>query len=255
MSPSVRHIARLCSNTPPGWLLLVLALGLALSPIRAEAGEPETVATTSLPNNRGTGFFVSGEGHFITANHVIGGCSTNAVLTPGGAMPTDLVARSKEMDLALIKTRSKPVSHGRFSVDPAQALRRTLSVTGYLTKGGLGSGSTTTGRFLGRTSARGGRFAIKAKDAIAGGNSGSPVVDYRGGIVGMLVARGQKDRRIGIAVDVFAITEFLSQSAVKIKTVPGGEHNPLAGGATSARAYTFPVLCLTPKKKNASDPN
>ncbi len=214
----------------------------------AAAAEPETIPTTSLPNNRGTGFFVTGEGHFITANHVIGGCSTNAVLTPGGAMPAELVSRSKEMDLALIKTRSKPVFHGRFNVDPAQAFRRTLSVTGYLTKGGLGSGSTTTGRFLGRTSARGGRFAIKAKDAIAGGNSGSPVVDYRGGIVGMLVARGQKDRRVGIAVDVFTITEFLSQSAIKIETVAGGEYNPLASGATVTRTYTFPVLCLAPKQ-------
>lgn len=219
------------------------------------AAEPEAAAEIPLPDNRGTGFFISGEGHFVTANHVIGGCNTNAVLTPGDVMPADLVARSKEKDLAVIKTRSRPAVHGRFSTDPTQAFRRALSVTRFLTKGGLGSGSTTTGRFLGRTSAHGGRFAIKVKDTIAGGNSGSPVIDYRGGIVGMLVARGQKDRRIGIAVDVFAITEFLSQSAIKIDTVPGGEYNPLAGGATLTRTYTFPVLCLMPKQQKASNPN
>jgi len=245
--PMQLTLIRSPSNAVFGWLLLALAALIAVTPLAAGVTAP-------LLKNRGTGFFISSEGHFVTANHVIGGCGTNAVLTPNGFMPADLVAQSKDKDLAVIKTRNKPDAYGRFTADPGQAFRRSLSVTRFLHKGGLGSGSTTTGRFLGKTSARGRRFAIKAKDTIAGGNSGAPVVDYRGGIVGMLVARAQKDARVGIAVDVFTITEFLSQSDIKIETVASGETNPLASGASFVRTYTFPVVCVPPKKKKDSNP-
>jgi len=210
---------------------------------------PLAVAATDLLKNQVTGFFVSGDGYFVTANHVAVGCRTPAVLTPFGFMAGDLVAQSNDLDVAVIKTRRKPDAYGRFSVDPSQSFRRALSVTRFLHKGGLGSGSTISGRFLGRTSAQGGRFAMRTKDTIAGGNSGSPVFDYRGGIVGMMVARARKDPRVGIAVDVFAITEFLSQSGINVETVAGGEYNPLAGGATATRRYTFPLVCL-PREKN-----
>jgi len=213
------------------------------------------LATASEPSrNLGTGFFISGEGHFVTASHVIGGCKSSAVLTPGGVMPADLVARSKEKDVAVIKTSGKTDAYGRFTADPRQAVRRALTVTRFLHRGGLASGSTTTGRFLGVTSAEGGRFAMRAKDKIAGGNSGAPVVDYRGGIVGMMVARAQKDARVGIAVDVFAISEFLSQSGIKIETVVGGEYDSPAGGGGFTRTYTFPVVCVAAEKKKESNP-
>ncbi len=67
----------------------------------------------------------------------------------------------------------------------------------------------------------------------------------------MVVARAKKDPRVGIAVDVFTITEFLSQSDIMIETVAGGEYNTLAGGASFARTYTFPVVCLPRTKKKA----
>ncbi len=233
-----------------GSAALVLVVGLMASPVRAADGsELETSVPVPPPNNRGTGFFVSGEGHFVTADHVIGGCATNAVLTPSGVIPADLVARSKDKDVAVIKARRVPAVYGLFSADPIRAFRRPLTVTRFLINGGLASGNTTTARFLGKTTAAGGRFAIRTKGKIAGGNSGAPVFDAQGAIVGMLVARAEKDRHVGVAVDVFSIAEFLSQSGVRVETSAGGGANPLAGGATVTRTFTFPVLCLRTEKK------
>lgn len=219
---------------------LLLTVWLAATPMRA-------VAATAPAKNLGTGFFVSGDGHFVTAGHVTGGCGTLGVSTPDGVMAADLVARSEDDDVAVIKTRRPSDVHGRFGADPARAFRRALTITRFLHEGGLGSGSTTTARFIGKTSARGGRFAIRARDTIAGGNSGAPVVDDGGGVVGMVVARARKDPRIGIAVDAFTITEFLSQSGVTIETI--GSAAPPAGGAAVARAYTFPMVCLRAEKE------
>lgn len=244
------------ANAVLRWLLLAFVASLAISAKHVTADtESNAAAMMPLPRNRGTGFFIDAEGNFLTANHVIGGCKTNSVLTPDGIIAADLVARSQQHDVAVIRTRNKPVFFGRFSANPAQEIRHPLTVRRFLTTGGLASASTTTGRFLGKTPVPNGHFALKTKDTIVGGNSGSPVIDDRGGIVGMLVARASKDRRVAIAVDAFTITAFLSRQGIKVETIAAGEYAPVARSVTDPREYTFAVLCITPKKNRELNPN
>jgi S1-C subfamily serine protease len=52
----------------------------------------------------GTGFLVSGQGHVLTANHVLGGSTAVFVRTPTGeVMPAQVLAVSQNLDVALIK--------------------------------------------------------------------------------------------------------------------------------------------------------
>jgi len=55
-----------------------------------------------------TGFFVSAEGHFVSAYHVLNNCPFAGIHTPNGVLIGDLVAGSEEDDLAVVKTNQRP---------------------------------------------------------------------------------------------------------------------------------------------------
>jgi S1-C subfamily serine protease len=210
--------------------------------------------TQQQPRNAGTGFFVSAEGHFISANHAIGSCRHPAVLTPEGLLPAAHISASKEKDVALIKTDRRPSSFGRFAANPMSASQHPLTVVRYRHDGGLGSRNTTAARFFSSIPSRDGAFAVETKQAIASGNSGAPIVSRDGAIVGMLVARAAQRPRIGIATDAFTLSEFLSHVGVEVETISENEDNPSAINTARAHLFTFPVVCAASKTDAGTRP-
>jgi TPR repeat protein len=59
--------------------------------------------TAHLPKSSGTGFFLSSDGYFLTANHVVEDASRIVVKTKHLAMAAQVVRVDKENDLALLK--------------------------------------------------------------------------------------------------------------------------------------------------------
>ena len=212
---------------------LSLLVGVSLSAAFAGhvvAAEPQPPAPQH-PRNAGTGFFVSAVGHFISANHAIGSCRHPAVLTPEGLLPSAHVSASKVKDIALIKTDLRPKSFGRFALNPIRAVQHPLMVVRYRHDDGLGSRNTTAAQFIGSIPSRHGAFALETSNAIAGGNSGAPVLGRDGAIVGMLVARAPQEPRIGIATDATTLSAFLSQAGVAVATISGTDDHPSSNTA------------------------
>lgn len=94
---------------------------------------------------------------------------------------------------------------------------------------------------------------LQISAAVQPGNSGGPLLDTSGQIVGMVAAKinalrfakatGNIPENINFAIKTGAIRDFLDNSAVAYETVaPGGELK-IAEIAGNARAYTLLISC------------
>jgi S1-C subfamily serine protease len=199
---------------------------------------------SAAPFNAGTGFFVSAEGDFVSAYHVIGDCRRPAILTPAGLLAARTVAGSATYDLAVARTEARPLLYAVFAGYGQRIAPTSWWVARFRACGGLGSRSIVEARQIPLPSGWDHLLAIEAADPIEGGNSGSPLIDGQGAIVGMVIARATEDARSALAVDAITLKGFLLGAGVRFETAT--ENLPLPDGLAGALAsqYTFPVHCL-----------
>ncbi len=173
-----------------------------------------TVRVYSLGGtSEGSGFVVSAEGHIVTNDHVVAGGPGKATVmfSDGSTAPGTVVGQDPESDIAVIKvarTGLKPVEFGDSDAlavgDPVLAIGSPLSLANTVTAGIVSALDRTmqAGEPGGPT-----RYyaAIQTDAAVNHGNSGGPLVDGAGRVVGVnstiksLVADGQEAGNIGLA--------------------------------------------------------
>ncbi|RJY09793.1 Do family serine endopeptidase [Aurantiacibacter aquimixticola] len=157
---------------------------------RAPQGNgPATREATSL----GSGFIVSADGYVVTNNHVVapGARATleevTVTLPDGTEYPAELIGTDPQSDLAVLKiSRGEPFPFVRFG-DSNQA-RVGDWVIAIGNPFGLG-GTVTSGivSALQRVTGQGGAFDsyIQTDAAINRGNSGGPLFDMQGNVIGI----------------------------------------------------------------------
>ncbi|MFJ8582692.1 S1C family serine protease [Micromonospora sp. NPDC093277] len=173
-----------------------------------------TIRMASLGGiSEGSGFVVSSDGHIVTNDHVVSGGSGKAtvIFNDGSSAPATVVGQDPESDIAVIKasrTGLTPVefgdSDGLAVGDPVLAIGSPLSLANTVTAGIVSALDRTmqAGEPGGPT-----RYyaAIQTDAAVNHGNSGGPLVDGGGRVVGVnstiksLVADGQEAGNIGLA--------------------------------------------------------
>ncbi|WP_281943137.1 S1C family serine protease [Micromonospora sp. AKA38] len=173
-----------------------------------------TIRVASLGGtSEGSGFVVSTDGHIVTNDHVVadGPGKATVVFNDGSTAAGTVVGQDPESDIAVIKvTRSglTPVQFGDSDAlavgDPVLAMGSPLSLANTVTAGIVSALDRTmqAGEPGGPT-----RYyaAIQTDAAVNHGNSGGPLVDGAGRVVGVnstiksLVADGQEAGNIGLA--------------------------------------------------------
>ncbi|QAU49886.1 S1C family serine protease [Bradyrhizobium guangzhouense] len=204
----------------------------------------------------GTGFVVSAAGHIVTNNHVIDGCSElKGNLTGEAAMVLRVVSADANNDLALLQ----PSSTATFK-DFARIRDRSFHsgdsvvAIGFPYHGLLTSDFTvTTGIVSSLSGMRNDTRFLQISAPVQPGNSGGPLFDTSGQIVGVVTAKlpglriaaltGDIPENINFAIKTGALRDFLDNSVVPYQTAePKGElKTPEIAG--NARAYTMLISC------------
>lgn len=226
-------------------LLRWLDVASAALPLPSPAAAALTFVD-AVPCNSGTGFFVSGDGDLLSAAHLLGKCTHAVAITADGVRFGRRIAVAEAYDIALFRFDGSVPAHAVFPAEALKLFWLPVTAVGLRSCGGLPSLRLNEGHAI-----AGGRqlpdtIGVLTEGAIVGGNSGSPVVDPGGRVVGMLVARSARGERLGYAVSADRLKAFLAANGV----TPTVEEESLSslfakvGAGAAAVPFTVGVACV-----------
>ena len=172
----------------------------------AELLRRSTVQVASGRRGQGSGIIVKSDGVIVTNAHVAGDGKLAVQLWDGSAFPARLQKRSTRRDLAVLRISTAnltPVSLG--NSDDLRVGELVIAVGNPL--GFVGAVTTGVVHAIGRRPGLGPTKWIQADVQLAPGNSGGPLADARGNVVGVntMVAAG-----LGLAVPANTVARLLS---------------------------------------------
>ena len=228
-------------------------------PAREQAeGAPQPSISGSAKLVSGSGIFVDADGYVLTNLHVVNGCKTIAVKAlRQPAVPGAVEAADPKNDLALIRIRDGYGAPMTFrSQDRPARLGENIMIMGYPLYGILSNEPKATfGQFNSVACINNDYTLLQVSAPVQPGNSGGPVLDESGLVVGVVVSElsPQIVGRIGaIPQNVnFAIRGELAQIFMAAHGVPftqevSGHRLRNDEIAARAEASTAQVFCLKP---------
>ena len=150
----------------------------------------ERVGAAPHPESTGTSF-VAAEGILLTNNHVVDGCRRMVARNASGMEQTaQVLATDRRLDLALLTV---PAGFGpplTFRTAPEVKLGETVVTFGFPLFGLLSSGPTlTTGSISALSGLRDNHADFQISAPVQPGNSGGPLFDGQGHVIGIVVAK------------------------------------------------------------------
>jgi S1-C subfamily serine protease len=174
----------------------------------------------------GSGFFVSMDGRVLTNAHVVENCQQTNLRTANGTVSARVLARDTGNDLALLASGLNPVRVG--TLRPSVRLGEEIVVYGYPLSGLLASGGNVTmGNIAALSGIRDDSRFLQISAPVQPGNSGGPVLDRQGNVVGIVVAKLDAVKLAGAIKDIpqnvnFAIKSTVAASFLDAQSVPVG---------------------------------
>jgi S1-C subfamily serine protease len=185
----------------------------------------------------GTGFFVA-PNLFMTNKHVVAGCSTIDVRYPDQTPHTATIAgQDSTNDLALLRTDMSGESVASFRLGPR--LGEAVATYGFPYHGILSSsGNFTLGNITSMTGMGDDSRFFQMSTPIQPGNSGGPLLDMSGAVVGvvvaqlsavnMMIAGSSVPQNVNFAIHAPVATNFLSIKGVEPKLLDTSSAAPQA---------------------------
>lgn len=163
----------------------------------------KSCVTVKCDNGFGSGFFVTNDGLIITNSHVVNQSKTISVVMENGIdMPAELIYEDQDFDLAIIRVKGrgfKPVSMGN-SDDARVGIEVTAIGTPRLEE----LNQTVTKGILSGKRIFDGRSFLQTDATINGGNSGGPLFNEAGEVIGINTykIRGAEGLNLSIPINV-----------------------------------------------------
>ena len=233
---------------------------VAAKPAAAAAAPPQN-SSPSKPGKAvaqsGTGFVISSSGHVVTNQHVVDGCvgDISGNLSAEAPVKLRLVSSDETNDLALLQAPT-PFKEVAVIRQNAVQVGNGVVAIGYPYHGMLTSDFTVT---TGIVSSLSGLFNdtrhLQISAAVQPGNSGGPLLDAGGAVVGVVAAKldairvaratGNLPENINFAIKTGALRDFLDNSAVMYRVTERRDANNLETSeiAKNARGFTLLISC------------
>jgi S1-C subfamily serine protease len=176
-----------------------------------------TFSSTSKTKKGGSGsaFFINKKGYIITNNHVIESCPRDIIVSHNRkAGSANLVVKDANLDLAVLSTNLIPVQFIKLSKNSGEKLDR-IVVAGYPLGEKISDELKLTSGIVSATKGwkdNINEFQIDA--ALNPGNSGGPVVNDAGNLVGVSVAGLANRQNLNFAIKSKAVKDFLDVNKV-----------------------------------------
>ena len=208
----------------------------------------------SEPTASGTGFVISRQGHVLTNSHVIDGCTTIRTTNEGRKKQLTVVGTDPENDLAVLQLPTPIPGVARFregrNIRPGDG----VVVVGFPLPGLLASEANVT---TGTVSALAGigndtRF-LQITAPVQPGNSGGPLLDQSGQVVGIVVSKlnaltiakatGDIPQNINFAINGAVAKSFLNSHSVEYEAGASSKRMESAEIGAAAKKFTLLREC------------
>ena len=184
---------------------------------------PDTGTSPTSPNSEpvatGTGFFITADGYLVTNAHVVKGSSKFRIVTATGMIDASVVQIDQSNDLALLKAKGvfAPLS---ISSSRGVRLGSTVATIGFPNTGMQGfNPKLSKGEIAAMSGIRDDARYFQISLPVQPGNSGGPLVDEHGNVVGVVSAKlsakaaldatGQLPENVNYAVKSSFVLGFL----------------------------------------------
>jgi len=180
-----------------------------------EVADDEIVAASS-----GTGFFVSSSGHLVSNFHVIDGCSNVKLVYNDKEIDTETLAVDKKNDLAILKVNIKPKKIYAVSTEDAKLLEDVI-VAGYPLGKNISEAIKASSGTITALAGVGDNYSEFQTDAaLNSGNSGGPILDQKGNVVGVAVSKIQAEGVEGFNFGIKSSVLRIFANANNIELLP-----------------------------------
>lgn len=218
----------------------------AATPVPASLEEVVSAAIAAVvlidtPNARGSGFFVTADTLITNAHVVEGNSSVTLKLSDGSSMPARVLRSEPEVDIAIVRVNTPRAGQATLQLGSVAAARPGQEVIAIGSALGMLQNTVTRGIVSGIRNA-GGVMLIQTDAAINRGNSGGPLLDRSGRVIGIttlkIVPSGAES--LGFAVAIDHARPLLEGRPLERATPQAGSQqgNPLASAFRPAQSQT-----------------
>jgi S1-C subfamily serine protease len=233
----------------------IAATGRCAKQLMARPAEASNDGYRNTPQgpslSSGSGVVVSTNGHVLTNNHVVRGCRSIAAGLAGSKMHmATLAASDPNNDLALLRSSIQPSD-----VPPLRTGVRTgepIAVYGFPLAGILPStGNFTLGNVTATAGLRDDTRLLQISAPVQAGNSGGPLLDQNGNVVGIVVGKlnpGRDPRdlpqNVNFAIKSTMVLSFLEAQGLTFPRPELRSPLPAPDLADRAKAFTVFIVCV-----------
>ncbi|WP_459035320.1 trypsin-like peptidase domain-containing protein [Roseivivax sp. CAU 1761] len=217
----------------------------------ARAAPPETPGAPKddKSGSSGTAFYVTDDGVALTNAHVVEGCSGVSL----DGQPAEVMAVSSVFDLAALrligKHETSPLAFGQGDA----SLNADITIAGYPLHGLLGGLNVSRGSVSSLKGLQGDETSFQISAPVQPGNSGGPVIDRNGAVVGVVVAKldavavadaiGDIAQNVNFAIRGSLAKAFMSSNGIAYDTHPQAETLAPEDAAVLLQNATHLVEC------------
>jgi hypothetical protein len=226
--------------------------------------------TVRAETTTGTGFAVTFDGVVITNNHVVSQCGSQIKARiegdPNQYYEAGVIARDADHDLAALRLQRgvgqgyqgpiQPVPRAIFRKTPPVQQGEKVITYGFPLRGLLAtSGNLTVGYVSALRGIGDNPNYIQITAPVQPGNSGGPLLDGSGHVIGVIVAKldavkvmlamGDVPQNVNFAVELSVLKHFLQQHNVQIVEEESKGELPLTEIPLKAKLSTYLIECET----------
>jgi len=228
------------------------ALRYGARPPAAAAGARDDRTEATGHAKSGSGFFINGKGTIITNAHVVADC--RRVETAGKA-PLKILAVNATIDIAVLQADYAPPAVAVLRAVPPPRVGEDVLAFGYPLPGLLSTEGNVTVGILSADRGMGDDphlFQITAP--VQSGNSGGPLVDGAGNVVGVIVSKldankvaqrlGDLPQNVNFAIKAAEVVSILDKLNISYKQGQLGERQSSADLAEATKKFSVQILCF-----------